>query len=327
MRQLLLGLLLALTACGPRVQAQALSPPPDPAVRGPYPVGVTMRFFKGVFSANGRPRDLVTYIWYPAVPQTAGPRRSVGAVWDASPNRENGPYPVLTWSHGFTGSPVDSVFLVSHLASHGFVVVAPAHRDREGAPPERRVDRPEDISFVLDQAIALSAGGDAILGGLVDPTRVGGGGHSFGGWTTLNVMAAKHSFKAAAIMAPGTMGTPLPVAGVDAPVMLLAGELDATIRLPSLRNAFDSIPPATEHWLVTLLRGNHFSFTDRCIPGGLLEISCADALPQDQAHELVNRLATAFLLLHVAGQQQYALTLENARSQADPRLAIAVSKV
>ncbi|MCB1028061.1 MAG: hypothetical protein KDB24_09890, partial [Microthrixaceae bacterium] len=42
----------------------------------------------------------------------------------------DGPYPVVLFSHGFAGFPEQSADLVTHLASWGFVVVAPDHVER-----------------------------------------------------------------------------------------------------------------------------------------------------------------------------------------------------
>ena len=53
-----------------------------------------------------------------------------------------------------------------------------------------------------------------------------------------------------------------------------------------------------EHWLVAFPRAGHYAFDDRCRPGSG---GCApDDLPQEQAHALIDRWATAFLRRHVA---------------------------
>ena len=43
----------------------------------------------------------------------------------------DGAFPVVLFSHGFTGIRVQSSFLMSHLASWGMVVVAPEHPSRD----------------------------------------------------------------------------------------------------------------------------------------------------------------------------------------------------
>src|SRR5439155_25588765 len=100
--------------------------PADPALRGPYAVGVTRRIFTRESSTTGEPRVLNTVVWYPAVAGSEGPEPPLGRVL-AEPDRSGAPYPVLVFSHGFRGGALDSGFLHTHLASHGFVVVAPYH--------------------------------------------------------------------------------------------------------------------------------------------------------------------------------------------------------
>ena len=51
------------------------------------------------------------------------------AAQDASPDAEHGPYPLVVLSHGFALNPEWYHPLAEHLASHGFVVLAPEHQE------------------------------------------------------------------------------------------------------------------------------------------------------------------------------------------------------
>ncbi len=178
------GLIASLMMAAP-VQAQAATPA-DPAGAGQYPVGATSRPFQRT-GLTGQ-RGLLTFIWYPAAVPGGAIEPTLEAAVDAPPNTAGGPYPVIVWSHGNQSVPHNYSHYLSHLASWGFVVVAPLHRgtsrpgpacgggctDRDGSEHDWVTDRPEDLSYVLGQALALSAGGDPILGGMLDPARVGG---------------------------------------------------------------------------------------------------------------------------------------------------------
>ncbi len=132
-------------------------PPPE----GPFAVGRT-RF---IITDTGRPeafdperrRGIDVAVWYPAVdaarqmPRAAyllsGPEevRSFASLFgnrgllddivetpthaaaDAEPRGDGRPFPLLFFSHGYTGSASASTSLLEDLASHGYVVVSIAH--------------------------------------------------------------------------------------------------------------------------------------------------------------------------------------------------------
>jgi len=106
-------------------------------------------------------------------------------------------YPVLLFSHGLTGSPIDGDYIkaVSIFASWGYVVVAPFHGDLRFA--NVKIENFNDIvyalihikEFVAMQAVrplSLSLALDAVLASPqyannVDTSRIGGFGASLGG--------------------------------------------------------------------------------------------------------------------------------------------------
>jgi len=95
-----------------------------------------------------------------------------------------GPHPVVVFSHGHQAYGEASGFLMEHLASHGWVVVAADHTgnlifDGSDRDTEIYLQRPLDVSAVLDWLDAPT--GDPLDGQLGD-TRVALG-HSFGGYT------------------------------------------------------------------------------------------------------------------------------------------------
>jgi predicted dienelactone hydrolase len=160
----LLLLVNALGACGRANDPLPFAPAsertaPDPAVYGPFPVGVaTLTLEDPSRDPNAPPRRLVTEVWYPAVDETraalADPIAS-GAVYDlmtlltdelrerlgdvrlpllrtnalrgAAPRAHGAPFPLVVFSHGQGGIRWQSTFFTVQLASHGFVVVSPDH--------------------------------------------------------------------------------------------------------------------------------------------------------------------------------------------------------
>lgn len=165
--------------------------PPDQP--GPYAVGVRTLSWE-----HPELGPLRAEVWYPAAPAAdAAPGAyeqdilvfpSELAYRDAPPDPRGGPYPLVAFSHGFGGIRFQSFFLTEHLASHGYVVVAPDH------PLSTLVDlRPSKAAEVAAHRPAqLAAAVDLLdttpVEGLeVDTTTYAAVGHSFGAWTALVV--------------------------------------------------------------------------------------------------------------------------------------------
>lgn len=138
-------------------------------------------------------RTLRLAVWYPSSEETLGEEIRYGGVflgddvvegaaWAEAPA---GGFPVAVYSHGHQGYAEASSFVAAHLASHGWVVLAPDHTGNttfDGSDRETAIyiQRPHDLSAVLDAALEgeLSALGGAEL----DAGAVVALGHSFGGY-------------------------------------------------------------------------------------------------------------------------------------------------
>lgn len=181
---------------------------PRYGVRGPYAVGV--RDFV-IEATKETTRPLTVSVWYPALnpkklpeaityelgfPTNAQPTFTIAgrALRDAAPDLSGGPYPLLVHSHGGWGFRQDLVYLMEHLASHGFVVMAAGHEDNWGVFFENlyrsEISRPRDISREIDFAEALTAAGGA-LPGLINTNYVAVSGFSFGGKVALEKVGAR----------------------------------------------------------------------------------------------------------------------------------------
>jgi predicted dienelactone hydrolase len=180
-------------------------------------------------------------------------------------------YPVIAFSHGLAGSPLSDEHLVvlSWLASHGYVVVAPFHGDPRFA--DLQVDDFGDAAALLARLgdvvamqalrpLAVSAALDLLLAhpqwrDHVDATQIGGFGASLGGQTLLLLggaaLTTSPALAAAAVGADVRIkaavgyipyfGQPLLPAfgrdqrgldGVTLPFLAVSGTADTTAPLP-----------------------------------------------------------------------------------------------
>lgn len=156
---------------------------------GPYTVGFHLDAVSWV-PVGSDERTLRVAWWAPSQDTSGTPARYFhDAIEDsdalADATVADGRWPLLVFSHGHQGYAEASSFLMEHLASHGFVVVAPDHTGNtalDGSDRDTEIywQRPGDLSAVLDHALDLPA--EHPVGGHVGDF-VGAMGHSFGGYT------------------------------------------------------------------------------------------------------------------------------------------------
>lgn len=373
-----LGLILALLLAGACGGDRNSAPANDPGELGPYPVGVRTLGFDDRSRPNDQashgPRHLVTEVWYPADPSARGaPKDPVlgfvpesiasfvrvllgdqigaldaetGAVRDAPIAVGDGPYPLIGLSHGNTSVRFQNFSLAEHLASHGFVVIAPDHIGNaiftlraDGSVaifnplliPAEYFDRVQDMRFLFDTFVALSTDDPTgfFTGAIALGSGVGMAGHSFGGTTTIAVADVEPRVVAAMPMAAEVV--PVLSRPYRAPSLQWVAQEDRTVGLTALeanRQLFERL--GGPRILAEFRDGGHFTFTDGCRylsslfqgdgcgtgtrwPDG----STFEFVSPDIALPLLNREATAFFRWTLKGETEMLRFLQVAPSPRD----------
>ena len=326
--------------------------------RGAHGVGVTTeRFFD-----ETRKRPLAAELWYPAkIPEGTEEATSYErAPWygleepvtflgralrDAEPKAENAP--LILYAHGAPGSRLQATYLCEHLASHGFVVAAldfalTTYGDFvEQAYVSNLIDRPLDVSFVLDE-LAKSAR----FQGVANTEQAAIVGYSFGGYTALASCGAGLDFEqlkanssrednigyalgfrehlepfrgkergwqgdkrlqAAFVMAPWNAPI-LELSQVSVPLFVSVGELDTVAPLARDARRIVQQVSSSEVHLMILEQGSHNLFTNpplseaRANPEAWEHVS-DPVWDKERAGDIVKHAALAFFQRHLLGQE------------------------
>jgi predicted dienelactone hydrolase len=178
---------------------------------GPYEI----RRVDETWHDAARGRDVPVRVYLPRAPEgEAAAKQNEGGTplpVEATP----GKHPVIVFSHGLGASRTSYGYFGNHMASWGYIVVAPSHAGSDtaalaewmkshagvgpgaaGAGPGARdgwlkssvqdpanlANRPRDIAFVIDQ---LST--NPLLKDVADLGRIGVAGHSFGAHTSMQI--------------------------------------------------------------------------------------------------------------------------------------------
>jgi predicted dienelactone hydrolase len=260
---------------------------------------------------------------------------------DATP-AAGGPFPVLLFSHGISAIRFQNYTLCEHLASHGFVVVAPDHYD--GAIFANLgnddvvifnvltwvtglVDRPLDVSFVYHY-LEGAAGSGPLSRIPMDLDQFGVIGHSYGGLTAMQAGPQYPQFvKAIAALNPVyTDSYPQDYAG---PFFMLQSAEDEIVGAfnGGTREAFEKAASPRKSY-VLLKEGSHYSVTDACalLPPLLIVpargCGVADRINSTLANEISAAYVTAFFKTGVVGDERYREYLMSNHYPKDIKYAV-----
>jgi len=240
-------------------------------IPGPYGVGetsVTLVDTSRPTMPNGAfpgapDRTLPTEAWYPTANGASGR--------DAPLAPDGRPFPVVVFAHALGSYDTQSTFLTTHLASHGYIVVAPTFPlSSVGAPGGSTVAdvaaQAEDVTFVIDSFLRFDGDAQNRFAGGIDAERIGLTGHSGGALTTLvatydaslrdpRIKAAVPFAPPACFLQPGYFdSTPVPL-------LILQGDDDLLV--DPARDAGAAFARAQPPKMLVLVHGGtHIGFAD-----------------------------------------------------------------
>ena len=202
---------------------------------------------------------------------------AISATRDA--DVESGIFPVVLFSHGFSGMRLQSSFLTSHLASWGMIVISPDHESRDL--------RHAFVGQIGDSATAVTDLFDALelvhlderFANSMEMDSIAAVGHSAGGGTVLKA-ASDDRVDGYVSLASGRLGddteTPMPAK----PSFFIAGSLDQVVSAATVTQpAFDAAPAPSVYWLIDGV--GHNGFDDFCTFGngkGIIGVAEASGL-------------------------------------------------
>jgi dienelactone hydrolase len=268
----------------------------DAAAPGPWPVGARVVNVQG----------LVAEVWYPATPgseQGATPKRydvrdwlpedqrdeipdadapfqDGGAYPDLPLDDAHGPYPAVVFVHGTAGWRTQSLALVEHWASRGFVVIAADHPglylgDMLALNLAR--DLGGDIEK-LRSTLVTPSGDLAFLSNRIDATRIGMAGHSAGGNAIANQGESPGVRVLIALAAGGTTaGSALESS------LVMGGKADAVVPYAEQVGGYEASPRKKR--LVGVEGAGHLFPTDLC---HLENAAGEDLVEIAQKHQIQN---------------------------------------
>jgi dienelactone hydrolase len=218
-----------------------------------------------------------------------------------SPSTDHAPLPIIIFSHGLGGTRDTYEYLGRHWASHGYFVVHIQHlgsddavwrdaglfRGRSAlrkavADPRNAINRPQDVSFVIDELERLNREMSPYQRQL-DLNRIGVAGHSFGAFTALAIAGQtfapttnpQASLADARVKAVIPMSAPAPAnkrrldesyANVRIPCFHMAGTKDTSpigdTTPEERRLPFDHCRNS-DQFLLTFKDGDHMVFSGR----------------------------------------------------------------
>lgn len=216
----------------------ALSQPEDP---GPCFAG----WKSETLQRNGR--NLNSIIHYPAFSEGS----------QAPINNIDGPYPVIAFGHGFFMQTSYYLSIFKHLATHGYIVIAPQFPDTQHG------ELADDLIFCINHIKASNTNPASIFFGLVNVEKTGVSGHSMGGGASLLAASRDSSINVAA---------PLAAAETNPSAVAVMNLIKGVVYLITGQN--DGITPPANHQipmynsanpikgLPIIKGGNHTKFMD-----------------------------------------------------------------
>lgn len=255
---------------------------------GPYAVGSTTLTVPRVLATAPNSEDFPAYFFYPAL----------SAGEDTPLDPAGGPYPALVFGHGFRQNARLYASLGRHLASWGYLVIAPNTANGWFPNQERFVNELRDSLTYLDEAQTDPA---SFLLGQVDVAHYGAMGHSMGGAASLAATLADERIRAWVPLAPAaSLNTPT---SMNAAVLLISGDGDSVTPTD-----FTALPIYNQlqarRQLVEVAGADHCSWQDRVWPFDAAAWCGEHTLSREASRAISRRLVTAFFNLYLQEEER-----------------------
>ncbi|MEO8209923.1 MAG: hypothetical protein ABI840_05150 [bacterium] len=235
-------------------------------------------------------RNISSLVYYPSTAEGSN-----------TPVLQGSRYPIISFGHGFTLNPSLYVSLYRHLASWGYIVIAPS--TETGFSPNH-LNLGKDLVFVLKDMKRKGRIAGDIFFDVIDTNNTGVFGHSMGGGCSFLAGSLDSSIKAISSLAAATTN-PSSIAAINLikkPVQLLSGQRDSiasywTNQLPHYNNAFPF-----KH-IANIKGGNHSYF--HAIAGLDDLVDNAATITRNEQQRLTRRYITSFFNLFLKNDSNY----------------------
>ncbi len=297
-------------------------------------------------------REFELAIWYPTrATEGPGARYFLGiserAILFADPEPARD---IVIFSHGHQGYAQNSAFIMEHLASHGFMVLAPMHTGNTFIEGDVRLTeiyylRSFDIQAALDSIEGLPS--DDLLSG-VPNGQVVMMGHSFGGYTGYAMAGARYDVDGARALCEAGTGSsgycseldsdaeaifrasradprivtlvsmaagdqPLfgsGVAEVNVPVFQMVAEGDGHPAGSAGDDAYWTSLRGDDDLRWNWLGGAHNSFTDACLAGLGGFIECSEVHDFAEEQRVIDTYVLAWILARLDADESVLPVLD-----------------
>ncbi len=184
---------------------------------------------------------------------------------DAPVDPTGGPYPAVTFGHGWLAHPRRYDSTLDYLATQGYVVIASTSQTRLfPSHPKFAADMRQCLAWLAQE----NDDAESLLHGLIDTERFGIAGHSMGGGASLLAAAADDRIKAVVALAPAETWPDSAIAAaadIQVPVCYIVGSQDTFTPLETnTQPMYDNSNQPKE--LLVLFGGYHCGFLDRRFP-------------------------------------------------------------
>lgn len=236
---------------------------------------------------------LLAQVYYPAL------QEGMSGIMKAGVASSRAPFPVIAFGHGYM-QPVDSYApLLRHLASHGFVVVAPHSFEHNPFPSHAQFGA--DLNASLNAMVAQTGDAGSPFYGKLDTQRIGVMGHSMGGGAALLALSVNASIDAISVWAvvdtrPSAVGA---VAGDTTPMQWIAASDDGIVPADQ-RELWRSVNAPAPMQIPVIAGGAHCGFQSQ----SAFALFCdRGALPKAEQIYITQRLLTDWFALYLRDDQ------------------------